>query len=242
MFFRFGPGHLKRRGTMSRLRRAALFGQPLIIDLGFEEYMTRDETILTAKQIKKTYNFNRESDTEPFNLWLVNYRPDSLMGDSLQTVLPDFSDNPNYMLHKTSEHYLNLDYPRRKLIYVTSHCRDEMHEYDSSAIYILGGCVSRTGRTKTLIADRAVRDGVKMVKFPLERYLAWKYGSKSLNINVMVAILSDLKHGKSMQQALTDRVPRRHLRNEEDADQEVERIASKYKKITFDLRSFVRKL
>lgn len=58
---------------------------------------------------------------------------------------------------------------------------------------------------------KAKRDGLKMAKLPLDRYLEWAPGSKkNLNINHMIPILLDLKLTKNWEIALKH-IPRRKL-------------------------------
>lgn len=58
---------------------------------------------------------------------------------------------------------------------------------------------------------KAKRDGIKMAKLPLDRYLEWAPGSKkNLNINHMVPILLDLKLTGDWEFALKH-IPRRKL-------------------------------
>lgn len=58
---------------------------------------------------------------------------------------------------------------------------------------------------------KAKRDGIKMAKLPLDRFLEWGPGSKkNLNINHMVPILADLKISNDWEFALRH-VPRRKL-------------------------------
>lgn len=58
---------------------------------------------------------------------------------------------------------------------------------------------------------KAKRDGIKMAKLPLDRYLEWAPGSKkNLNINHMVPILLDLKVTADWEYSLRH-IPRRKL-------------------------------
>lgn len=58
---------------------------------------------------------------------------------------------------------------------------------------------------------KAKRDGLKMAKLPLDRYLEWAPGSKkNLNINHMIPILLDLKLFGDWTYALRH-IPRRKL-------------------------------
>lgn len=58
---------------------------------------------------------------------------------------------------------------------------------------------------------KAKRDGLKMAKLPLDRYLEWAPGSKkNLNINHMIPILLDLRITGDWEYALRH-IPRRKL-------------------------------
>lgn len=58
---------------------------------------------------------------------------------------------------------------------------------------------------------KAKRDGIKMAKLPLDRYLQWAPGSKkNLNINHMIPILLDLKLTGDWDYSLRH-IPRRKL-------------------------------
>lgn len=58
---------------------------------------------------------------------------------------------------------------------------------------------------------KAKRDGIKMAKLPLDRYLEWAPGSKkNLNINHMIPILLDLKVTGDWEYSLRH-IPRRKL-------------------------------
>ncbi|GBP39974.1 Mitochondrial ribonuclease P protein 1 homolog [Eumeta japonica] len=70
---------------------------------------------------------------------------------------------------------------------------------------------------------KAKRDGLKMAKLPLDRYLEWgSGGKKNLNINHMVSILQDLKISGDWEYALKH-VPRRKL-----LDTQIDKIQSKH--------------
>lgn len=59
---------------------------------------------------------------------------------------------------------------------------------------------------------KAKREGIRMAKLPLEKYLDWGSGStKSFTINQMMMMMLDLKHTKDWHKAL-QHVPTRKLR------------------------------
>lgn len=67
-------------------------------------------------------------------------------------------------------------------------------------------------KPKPLSLAKAKKEGLRMAKLPLEKYLDWGSGStKSFTINQMLSIMLDFKHTKSWEQAL-QHVPTRKLR------------------------------
>lgn len=49
---------------------------------------------------------------------------------------------------------------------------------------------------------KAKSEGIKMARFPLERYLSWQVGSKSLTLNQSLSIMLDVKYTGSWKEAL----------------------------------------
>lgn len=85
---------------------------------------------------------------------------------------------------------------------------------------------------------KAKRDGIKMAKLPLDRYIEWAPGSKkNLNINHMVPILLDLKLTGDWEYSLRH-IPRRKLMETKiKAMQKIFENSSKMKDI--NLKSFM---
>lgn len=105
--------------------------------------------------------------------------------------------------------YLDL-FPREKLVYLTPHCQQVLNEYDHDDIYIIGGIVDCSNNEPLSLA-KAKKEGIRMAKFPLDKYLQWGSGSgKSLTVNQSVSILLDLKTTNDWMYSLRH-VPRRKL-------------------------------
>lgn len=105
--------------------------------------------------------------------------------------------------------YLDL-FPKQQLCYLTPHCREELLEYDPDTTYIIGGIVDKVTNEPLSLA-KAKKDGLKMAKLPLDRYLQWGSGSgKSLTLNHMLNILMDVKDTRDWNVALRH-VPRRKI-------------------------------
>lgn len=66
---------------------------------------------------------------------------------------------------------------------------------------------------KPLSLAKAKKEGLRMAKLPIEKYLDWGSGStKNLTLNQIISIILDLRHTKSWEQAL-QHVPTRKLKS-----------------------------
>ncbi|XP_044759816.1 mitochondrial ribonuclease P protein 1 homolog [Coccinella septempunctata] len=201
----------------SKLINAMRFGQKLVFDCGFHEKMTDRENSNCAKQLMLLFGENRIHD-DPYDLHLCNFDKSSELGENLKSCLPTMYD-PEFPLNIHQESYLNL-FPKDQLVYLTPHCRQELLEYDHNAIYIIGAIVDKVNQAPLSLA-KAKEQNIKMMKFPLDRYLSWGSGSgKSLTLNQVLLILLDLKKTGDWKYALRH-VPQRKLIRDEDILQDV---------------------
>ncbi|KAK8375198.1 hypothetical protein O3P69_015669, partial [Scylla paramamosain] len=98
---------------------------------------------------------------------------------------------PEYPLIINPKSYLQK-YPKEQLVYLTPHCQEELLVYDHNAVYIIGGIVDKSSGEPLTLA-KAKREGVRMQKLPLDRYLAWGIGNKCLTLNQIINIMLDFK-------------------------------------------------
>ena len=150
-----------------RLLTAMQFGQPLVLDLSFEKHMTRRENKNTAQQLIMLFSENRSSP-DPFDLHLCNANPHGEIMEFLRKMIPSVEE-PVFPLHLHQQNYLDL-YPREKLVYLTPHCRTELHQFDHDAVYIVGALVDLV-KGRPLSLAKAKKEGIRMAKLPLQRYL-----------------------------------------------------------------------
>lgn len=199
----------------NKLMKAMQFGQKLIIDCGFHGNMNRKENINTAKQLTLLFSDNRYH-IDPFDLHLCNLQKDNDLHDALYKFMPTMYD-PEFPLNIYENSYLDV-FPKNKLVYLTPHCRQEMTEFDHDALYIIGGIVDKVNNEPLSLA-KAKEEGIRMAKFPLDRYLSWGAGAgKSLTLNQVISILLDVKHTGDWQHALRH-VPKRKLFQQSNDDQ-----------------------
>ncbi|XP_037780670.1 mitochondrial ribonuclease P protein 1 homolog [Penaeus monodon] len=191
----------------SRLISAMIHGQPLVLDLDFDAVMSNRERQNCAYQLQMLFGENRVHP-DPYNLIFCNAGPESDTLRRLSRYIP-VVNRPEFPLTITGESYLDR-FPKDKLVYLTPHCREEMTTYDHNAVYIVGGIVD-TGENEPVTLAKAKREGIRMQKLPLDRYLEWGIGGKCLTLNQIVSILLDIKHTGDWHYALRH-VPRRKLR------------------------------
>ncbi|XP_044733117.1 mitochondrial ribonuclease P protein 1 homolog [Chrysoperla carnea] len=191
----------------NRLIQAMQFNQKLVIDCGYDEHMNNMEKINTAKQLMLLFAENR-AHSEPFDLHYCNANFNEKVMQALNRHIPTLLE-PWFPLHVHTKSYLDI-FPKEKLVYMTPHCRDDLVEYDHDAIYIIGAMVDKMNNEPLSLA-KAKKEGLRMKRLPLDRYLQWGSGSgKSLTLNQMVSILLDVKTTGDWNYALRH-VPRRKV-------------------------------
>ncbi|XP_047027197.1 mitochondrial ribonuclease P protein 1 homolog [Helicoverpa zea] len=190
-----------------RALQSLMHGQSIVIDCSYEDNMVYKETLNAAKQLTYVFGDNRVHK-EPFNLHICNVNMGGKFMKQMMKNIPSL-DEPWFPLNIHTKSYLDV-FPKEKLVYLTPHCREELTKFDHDAVYIIGCMVDKVNNEPLSLA-KAKRDGIKMAKLPLDRYLEWAPGSKkNLNINHMVPILLDLKLTGDWEYSLRH-VPRRKL-------------------------------
>lgn len=196
----------------NKLMQAMQFGQKLVLDCSYDSHMTLREAMNCGKQLTYLFSDNRAHDS-PFDLYLCNAMRESNTMKQFVKFIPTLYD-PDFPINITEKHYLEL-FPKENIVYLTPHCREKMREFDHDAVYIIGAMVDKVNAEPLSLA-KAKREGLKMEKLPLDRYLLWgSGGSKSLTLNQVIKILLDIRATGSWDKAL-QHVPRRKLATAED--------------------------
>jgi len=104
--------------------------------------------------------------------------------------------------------------PKEKIVYLTPHCREELDIFDHDTTYIIGGIVDKSNQEPLTLA-KAKREGIRMAKLPLDRYLHWASSSKSLTLDQMIKIMLDIKFTGDWNVALKH-IPRRKVHSDEE--------------------------
>ena len=190
----------------TKLMRSMMFDQKLIIDCSYDEYMNRMEATNAGKQLMLLFAENRLHD-EPFDLHFCNFNPKSVTSRTLHRYIPTMFDD-DFPMNFHSE-CLTEKFDKDKLVYLTPHCRNDLEEYSHDDIYIIGAMVDKTNNEPLSLA-KAKKQGLRMARLPLDRYLDWGKSGKSLTLNQMVNIMLEMKKHGNWDKALKF-VPRRKI-------------------------------
>lgn len=196
-----------------KLMEAMLFSQSLVIDCGYDAHMNNTELSNCAKQMVILFAENR-SHRVPFNLYFCNAPRDNKLITKLEKLVPTIN-NPDFPINITEKQYTEV-FPKEKLVYLTPHCREELKEYNEDDIYIIGAMVDKVNN-EPLSLGKAKAEGLRTAKFPLDRYLDWNSGTKSLTINQALNVMLDLRVSGDWDKALIH-VPKRKLRTEQESE------------------------
>lgn len=226
MFTRFCKSDV-RLYAQHRLRNAALFGQNLVVDLSFDNNMTRMETKRLAQQLLLAYSDNRYKFEEPYNLTFCNIDYSGSCYEFLEKSFP-YLKSSHFFINMTTKPYLDL-FPKEKLIYLTPNADESMIKYDHDAVYIIGGIVDKY-TPEPLSYAKALRDNIKAQRLPIDEYVIWNRGSKRLCLNHTIAILNDVKNGVGWAQAFHNNIPSRKLKSPEEIMHEDNLRMEKFKR------------
>ncbi|XP_032666299.1 mitochondrial ribonuclease P protein 1 homolog [Odontomachus brunneus] len=207
MFMRIYP-HTISHYYNSKLIWNMMFEPKIVFDCGYEDYMNRRENHNCAKQLTLAFSVNRNHNN-PMSLNFCNLKKESLLSHYFQRFMPNLFDQ-DFPAIVTSQSYLDL-FPKDQLVYLTPHCKTDLVEYDPDMVYIIGAMVDKVN-PRPLSLAKAKKEGLRMAKLPIEKYLDWgRSSTKSFTLNQMLCIMLDLKYTRSWEQAF-QHVPTRKLK------------------------------
>merc|ERR1711972_450383 len=143
-----------------------MWGQPLVLDFSYEDFMMRRFRKACGQQLHYLYHLNR-ANRDPFNLILCNVGPGN---EAIEAAYKRSVNNASLDLFPwtvISESYLNI-FPKERLVYLTPHTEDLLDEYSDDDVYIIGMFVDcggdSTGRPLSL--QKAEQDGLRVASLP----------------------------------------------------------------------------
>lgn len=216
------------------LRHAAMFGQKLIIDLDYDQYMKMYEANLLASQIGVFYYENRNNETFPnelpFDIHFTNCDKSTITLEALRKHIKRMDELKFYFHHGS---YLDNSelFPRENLVYLSPHASQSLRQYSHDDIYILGGYNDRSTHMKVSHV-KARAEGIRCYRLPLDENVLWKQGNKNLCLNQVGAILHAVKATGDWQYAIRTFTPQRKIKSAEEMELEDEiRIKKIHKRL-----------
>lgn len=132
--------HRLRDSTMNQffnyqLLMAEWFGPKILVDCSYDQFMQLKNVQSCVKQMLIMWSDNRET-TNPYDLIYCNVDPEGSLWQKFIERMPALNDADS-PVHFTRRHYLEM-FPREKLVYLTPHCSEVLHQYSHDDIYIIG--------------------------------------------------------------------------------------------------------
>ncbi|EHB14878.1 Mitochondrial ribonuclease P protein 1 [Heterocephalus glaber] len=183
--------------------QAMQFGQPLVFDMAYDNYMKPEELNNTIRQLLESEGCNRR-DVDPFHIYFCNLKPDSAYHRELVKRYGKKWDK--LFLTATEKSYVDL-FPKNNIIYLTADSPNVMTTYKHDKIYIVGSFVDKNMQPGISLA-KAKRLNLTTECLPLDKYLQWSTGNKNLTLDQMMHILLCLKNTGNWEEAMKF-VPRR---------------------------------
>lgn len=206
--------------------QAMQFGQPLVFDMAYDNYMKPSELQNTVSQLLESEGWNRRN-VDPFHIYFCNLKIDSAYHRELVKRYREKWDK--LLLTATEKSPVDV-FPKDRIIYLTADSPNVMTTFKHDKMYIIGSFVDKNTQTGTSLA-KAKRLKLATERLPLDKYLQWDIGNKNLTLDQMIRILLCMKNTGSWEEALKF-VPRRKHSGYLEISQPSQDILRKLKKIS----------
>ncbi|XP_016055222.1 PREDICTED: mitochondrial ribonuclease P protein 1 [Miniopterus natalensis] len=185
--------------------QAMQFGQPLVFDMAYDNYMKPRELQSAVSQLLESEGWNRRN-VDPFHIHFCNLKIDSPFHRELVKRYGEKWDK--LLLTATEKSHIDL-FPKDSIIYLTADSPNVMTTFKHDKIYIVGSFVDKNMQPGTSLA-KAKRLNLATECLPLDKYLQWDIGTKNLTLDQMMRILLCLKNTGSWEEALKFVPNRKH--------------------------------
>ncbi|XP_058411693.1 tRNA methyltransferase 10 homolog C [Diceros bicornis minor] len=204
--------------------QAMQFGQPLVFDMDYDDYMKPKELQNTVSQLLESEGWNRRN-VDPFHLYFCNLKMD---GAYHRELVKRYGEKWNkLLLTATEKSHVDL-FPKDSIIYLTADSPNVMTTFKHDKIYVVGSFVDKDMQSGTSLA-KAKRLKLATECLPLDKYLQWDTGTKNLTLDQMMRILLCLKNTGSWEEALKF-VPKRKHTGFLEISQHSQEIVNRLKK------------
>lgn len=189
------------------LAHSMTHGIPLVFDFGFDDKMGHKELKHVAKQVLYCHGWNKY-ERDPFHMHWCSCPDDGwIMKHVRDSVRMNVEELP---ITTTEKSYMEL-FPQKDLVYLSPHAPTTLREFNPDDVYIIGGLVDMSSQGPLSYA-RAKQQRIRSAKLPLDQFLPWGLGNKSLTLDQMMRILIEMKHHNDWRRAFEIAVPKRKLR------------------------------
>ncbi|KAM7133243.1 tRNA methyltransferase 10 homolog C isoform 1-T3 [Molossus nigricans] len=204
--------------------QAMQFGQPLVFDMAYDDYMKSKELQNTVSQLLESEGWNRR-DVDPFHIYFCNLKIDSPFH---RMFIKRYGEKWNKLLFTATEKsHVDL-FPKDSIIYLTADSPNVMTTFKHDKIYIVGSFVDKNMQPGISLA-KAKRLNLATECLPLDKYLQWDIGTKNLTLDQITRILLCLKNTGSWEEALKF-VPKRKHTGYLEISQHSQEFANREKK------------
>uniref|UniRef100_A0A1I8EEF6 RNA (guanine-9-)-methyltransferase domain-containing protein 1 n=1 Tax=Wuchereria bancrofti TaxID=6293 RepID=A0A1I8EEF6_WUCBA len=208
------------RRLMNHLHNLQLDPKPaLLIDCRFLNELSPQALSQTLIQLSYLASENRDR-RRSWPLYFFNFdMKDENILEAQYRYLSLANSPRNVSLTVSSSSYLD-HFSREEIIYLSPHAELDLEEVEGSKAYVLGGIVDRVAQHRlhphaTLLA--AKQDGVKVCRLPIDKYIKWKSGSRSMTLLAVTSILySVYESSGDWELAFRKYIPVRNIRGPEE--------------------------
>lgn len=208
--------------------QAMQFGQPLVFDMMYDDYMKPKELQNAVSQLLESEGCNRRN-IDPFHIYFCNLKTNGAYHTELVKRYREKWDK--LLLTATEKSYVDL-FPKDDIIYLTADSPNVMTNFKHDKIYIIGSFVDK-GIQPGISLAKAKRFKLATESLPLDKYLQWDIGTKNLTLDQMMRILLCLKNTGNWEEALKFVPRRKHAGFLEISQQSQEFIENLKKAKTF---------
>ncbi|VDK35662.1 unnamed protein product [Taenia asiatica] len=224
--------------VVAELRTADDSAQTLVFDCSHESEMRIMDQKNLARQMAMAFAHNRTIRPFPFHFMFTSLVPGTNQYRFFEEAFGACSSGGFSNLQSgglrsleecpftvRSEHFAEV-MKGRKLIYLSPNASRafENGEFDHDVTFVVGGIVDKAIRRPVTYA-RARRAGWECMRLPLERYVHWRSGNKTLTLVTIHAILATAKATNGdWKAALEQNIPSRFLREHDSVQRDINRL------------------
>uniref|UniRef100_A0A183J668 RNA (guanine-9-)-methyltransferase domain-containing protein 1 n=1 Tax=Soboliphyme baturini TaxID=241478 RepID=A0A183J668_9BILA len=214
IFYGIGGCFMMRRITdslISRVDEARLgisepFNSNIVFDMKPLTELSVIESSLTWLQLRESY-FSNRSHCFPFNMHFTDCCMDHMSWRDASRYFVDGLDR--YLVNYASDSFIDM-FPKDKLIYLSPDSRSMLIDLHPNDVVVIGAMVDKPSRCNWSLA-RAKQLGIRSARLPIDKFVRWESGSKTLTLNQCVNILLDVSRTGDWTQAFIKNVPQRKL-------------------------------